>query len=153
MFCQADVIKNALEIDSDQHFLNLPMETTVTMMSDLSNEQSVQIIDLVPGTYITVPSNFDTSSILTVAPNSKDAGTENVGDHQPVYSDNDLQLLSDSCNAGSLLIHSENGVQTIFKISSEQGEANHVVSNEPEVQALQSVDQEVFVTMSGGYFF
>lgn len=128
------------------------------MMPDLSNEQSVQIIDLVPGTYITVPSGFDTSSILTVAPDSKGVETEIIEDQQTVYSDNDLQLLSDSCSAGSLLIHSENGVQTFFKISSGQEEINPIVEcNESEVQALQSVDQEVYVTMpsicNNGRFF
>ncbi|XP_034255427.1 uncharacterized protein LOC117653695 [Thrips palmi] len=145
---KADAIKNALgDIDSDSQFLNLPMEATVTMMSDLSHEQSVQIIDLVPGTYITVPSSFDTSSILTVAPESKGVeieSTENIENHQPVYSENDLQLLSDSCSAGSLLIHSENGVQTIFKISSGQEEVNPIVENN---QSMPTVNQEVYVSM------
>lgn len=144
-----DVIKNAMgEIDSDPQYLNLPVETTVSMMPDLSNEQSVQIIDLVPGTYITVPSNFDTSSILTVAPDSKGADTENIEDQHPVYSENELQLLSDSCSEGSLLIHSENGVQTFFKISSGQGQVNPIIeSSEAQVQSFQTVNQEIFVTM------
>lgn len=165
--------------DMDTHLLNLPAESNMTMMSELSNGQTVQLIDLVPGTYIAVPSEFDSSTILTMssepnegAPTTVSLST-NARDQQEiivphclnslepfhktnsnvVYSD-DLQSLSNSTQTNQFIIQSENGVQTIFNISSSTeavGTIGTILKEaDCQIQPIENCNSEGFVSAPTG---
>lgn len=135
--------------------LNLPVEPNVTMIPELASGQTVEIIDLVPGTYIAVPSSFDSSTILTMTSNTKESATsscsfqsEDFSSCQEIILSDELQSsLPNSCKTNNLLLHSENGVPTIYKFSAVSAEADTILDGvHSQMNPMEGGDAEVFVS-------
>ncbi|KAK3918796.1 Nitrogenase iron protein [Frankliniella fusca] len=168
-----NVLKNSVkEADADVNLLNLPAQSNLAMMSELTNGQTVQLIDLVPGTYIAVPSEFDSSAILTVSSECKQAGlsdvplsSNDIQNQQEIivpesvhsletlsktnsnimYSD-DLNSFSNSTQTNQFIIQSENGVHTIFNISASETVGTILKEAECQIEPIGSCNSQDFVS-------
>lgn len=153
-FSQVNVIKSSVKEAEGRTHTNLPVESGITL-SGLPRGQSVQLMDLVPGTYIAVPTNFNTSAILTVAPEEKQnvplSGNASAsGDVQyhpeAVYPDS-LHVPQSSCNTSNVLTNTANCVQTVFNIS-EGSEVNTILPGVEVTPHVESSAENVLISVS-----
>lgn len=137
---------NPLWKGSGAELITVPVDANESIMSGLSNTQSVQLIDLMPGTYIAVPSGFDSSTFLTVASDKQIAPSSDVLpsddlqiQQQVVYSSSSHPLPPPN-NDGNTLIHSESGA--IYTITSAADMVGSIIE---EVQPLENGYSEILV--------
>lgn len=154
---KVNIIRSTLaEEESSTQLINLPVEPNVTMLPHISNGQTIQFIDLVPGTYIAVPSTYDSSAVLTVTPDSRETTvnsdsfpTEIFPEQQEIIFPDTLNSLSSPCKSNSMYIHSDNDGQTIYKVPSVSEDANAMLNRTPsQMQALED-SSEVYASASG----